>query len=320
MTESRAKQAEPKPEKDLLVARPTAAERPAPLAPPVPVISVTPSPHRGKGLLGKLNPLKLFQRESPSSLVNAARQLASNRNFAQATVAFNRALALDPNHVPAYEGLGEVLLKKGGRANVEAAVLQYQEIVKRDPFNDRAYAALGRAFDALGKRKEAALEKKKLVVARTLRADPNNPIANNNMGIMLLQVNQIDAAIEYFARSAQANPRYDTAVRNLAVVHYKLASETTEPALRAQSLEKANDYITKALEIAESPLTLLAQARVFLLEERSEEALAVCDRVEQIDPAMKEMFGLKKAALLKLNRLDEANKAHETWRFLNAHG
>ena len=320
MTETPAKQAQPKPEQDLDPASNTTPEKPAPLAQPRPVISATPGPVSGKGLFQKFNPLKLFRREAPSSLVSAGRQLEDNRHFAQATVAFNRALALDPDHAPAYEGLGDVLLKKGGRANVEAAVLQYQEAVKRNPFNDRTYAALGRAYDSLGKRKEAALEKKKLVVARTLRADPANPIANNNMGIMLLQQNWIVAAIDYFTRSTKADPRYDTAVRNLAVTHYKLASDTMEPATRAQNLEKAKNYITKALAIAESPLTLLTQARILLLEERFEEALAVCERVEQIDPAMKEMFGLKKAALLKLNRLEEANKAHETWHFLNSHG
>jgi tetratricopeptide (TPR) repeat protein len=171
----------------------------------------------------------------------------------------------------------------------------------------------------LGKRKEAALEKKKLVVARTLRSDPANPIANNNMGIMLLQQGQTDAAIEHFNRSMTSDPRYDTAARNLAITHYKIATEAADAATRTQNLDKAKGFLGKALEIAESPLTLLAQARVFILEERFEDGLAACERVEQIDPAMKEVFGLKKAALLKLNRLDEANKAHETWRFLNAH-
>jgi len=320
MTENTAVKAAPAPEKEPKPAQQGSTEKPALLTQSLPVISSTPGPATGKGLFKKLNPLRLFQRDSPAAMVKTGRALENNRHFAQATLAFNRALALDPNHAPAYEGLGDVLLKKGGRANLEAAVLQYQEAVKRDPFNDRAYAALGRAYDALGKRKEAALEKKKLVVARTLRADPANPIANNNMGIMLLQQNQTAVAIDYFIRSTEADPRYDTAVRNLAVTHYKLAGEATEPALRAQYLEKAKAYITKALTLAESPLTLLTQARLFLLEQRFEEALAVCGRVEQIDPAMKEMFGLKKAALLKLNRLEEANKAHETWRFLNAHG
>jgi tetratricopeptide (TPR) repeat protein len=269
--------------------------------------------------LDKINPLKLFQRDSPSNLVKLGRELEYSRNFAQATVAFNRALSLDPNHTPAYEGLGQVLLKKGGRANLEAAIAQYREVVKRDPYNDRAYAALGRAYDALGRRKEAALEKKKLVVARTLKADANNPVANNNMGIMLLQQSQVAAAIEHFNRAMKSDPRYDTAVRNLGITHYKLATEAADPPIRAQNLDKAKGFLAKALEIAESPLTLLAQARVYILEDRFEDALAACERVEQIDPAVKEMFVLKKAALLKLNRLEEANKAHETWRFLNAH-
>jgi len=295
------------------------AEVPAQSPSPTPSISVTPPAASSKGFLNRINPLKFFQRESPDNLVRNGRELEKNRNFAQATVAFNRALALDPDCAEAYEGLGDVLAKKGGRANVEAAVLQYQEASKRDPFDDRVYAALARVFDALGKRKEAALEKKKLVVARTLRADPSNPVANNNMGIMLLQLGWVPAAIEHFNRSMKSDPRYDTAVRNLAVTHYKIASEAKDEAARELNIEKAKGYITMALDIAESPLTLLAQARLMILEEHYEEALKACERVEGIDPGMKEVYGLKKAALLKLNRLEEANKAHETWRFLNSH-
>jgi tetratricopeptide (TPR) repeat protein len=319
MTESSAKTPVPDPatEQDPAAAREPGNRRPPQPAPAAPAISAT-APAAGKGILNRLNPLKLFQRESPASLVRAGRELENNRHYAQATAAFTRALALDPNFAPAYEGLGDVLLKKGGRSNIEAAVGHLREAVKRDPFNDRAYAALGRAYDALGMRKEAALEKKKLVVARTLRADPNNPVANNNMGIMLLQQNLTTRGIEHLTRAMTADPRYDTAVRNLAIAFYKLANEAGDPATREQHLDKAKAYLAKALDIARSPLTLLAQARVHIMEERFEDALSVCAKVEEIDPAMKEVFALKKLVLMKLNRIDEANKAHETWRFLNA--
>lgn len=296
---------------------PEPARRPPPAPPVVQPFDEVGAPSRG--LLKKINPLNFFKKETPGNFVRAAKELEGVRNFAQATIFYNRALALDPNYAPAYEGLGDVLVKKGGRANVEQALLQYQQAINRNPFNERAYKATAIAFDMLGKRKEAALEKKKMVVVRTLQADPGNPAANNNMGILFMQQGHIKPAVDYFNRAVKTDPRYETALRNLAVIFYKLASDVEDPEKRALHLDQAKDYVRRALEVAESPLTLLAQARILILEERFEEALETCGKVEKIDPAMKDIFGLKKIALMKLNRLEEANKAYETYRFLSAH-
>ena len=72
------------------------------------------------------------------------------------------------------------------------------------------------------------------------------------------------------------------------------------------------------MEVAESTPTLLMQTRILIVEEQYENALAVCEKIEALDAANKEVFGLKKVILMKLNRLDEANKAYETYQFLTA--
>jgi tetratricopeptide (TPR) repeat protein len=312
MADHSANPAPPREKQSAAEAAPTPAQAPDAGSAPAPA-------PEGRQLLKKINPLNLFKRETPANLVRTGRELEANRNLAQATVAFNRALVLDPNYAPAYVGLGDILLKKGGRANIEAALAHYREAIKRNPFSETVYAAMGRANDMLGRRKEAALEKKKMVVVRTLQAEPGNPVANNNMGILFLQQGNVQAAVDYFTRAVQSDPRYETSLRNLAITYYKLAADATDPAVRETHLDKAKGFVSRALGIALAPLTLLAQARILTLEERFEEALGVCEQVEAIDPTMKEVFGLKKVALMKLNRLEEANKAYETYRFLNAH-
>lgn len=274
----------------------------------------------GRGWVQRLNPINLFKRETPQRLVRQAAELLENRNYAQATVTLKRALELDTQFVPAFEGLGDVLMKKGGRANVEAALEQYGEAIRRDPLQEKIYGARARAYDMLGKRKEAALEKKKMVVVKTLQAEPGNPVANNNMGILFLQQNLVAQAVDYFQRAVSSDAKYDVALRNLAVTYYKLASEAEEDgAQRAEHLDKAKSFISRALEIAETPQSLLALARMHMVEEQWEDALSTCERVEQIDATLKDVFGLKKTVLMKLNRLEEAKKAYETFRFLASH-
>ena len=274
-------------------------------------------PKKG-GLLGKINPIKLFKRDTPAALVKTGRALVEHKNFAQASVNFNKALALEPDFVPAFQALGDALMKKGGRSNVKSALLQYQEAIKRDPLQEAPYAASARAYDMLAQRKEAALEKKKLVVVKTLDSDSNNPAANNNMGILFLQQGLVPQALGHFQRAIKTDRRYDVALRNLAAVYYKLTTETQDPGLKHEYTEKAKEYIARAMEVAEIPATLLVLARIQVMEEQYDKALVVCEKIEALDATNKDVFGLKKVILMKLNRLDEANKAYETYRFLTA--
>ena len=270
------------------------------------------------GLLEKINPIRLFKRDTPAALVKAGRALLENKNFAQASVNFNKALALAPDFVPAFQALGDALMKKGGRANVKSALLQFQEASKRDPFQEAAYSASARAYDMLGQRKEAALEKKKLVVVKTLDNDSNNPAANNNMGILFLQQGLVPQALGHFQRAIKTDRKYDVALRNLAAVYYKLTTETEDPNLKLEYTEKAKEFIGRAMEVAEIPASLLVLARIQVMEEQYDKALVVCEKIEAQDATNKDVFGLKKVILMKLNRLDEANKAYETYKFLAA--
>lgn len=269
----------------------------------------------GKGsLLNRLNPLNLLKKETPGRFVADGRDLLENKNFAQATIAFKKALSLDAQCVPAHKGLGDVLLKKGGRTNVGQALEHYRKVLELDPFYDSVYALTAKVYEALGKPKEATLERKKMVVVKTLATDPRNPVANNNMGILLLRQNRVTDAIDYFQRATEADPHYDMAFRNLATVYYKLATATQDEARRKDLLNRADGPIAKALEVSRSVPNLLTQARILSLQGQDAQALELVEQAAHMEPASKDVFGLKKLLLERLNRMDEARQAFESYR------
>jgi len=279
-----------------------------------PDLSLTlPGPAR-PGVLQKLNPLNLFKQETPRRWVKEGQRLMEYKNYAQATIAFNRALGLDKDCADAHAGLGAVLSRKGGRSNLEAALKHYEEAIRSDPFNDQNFSISARIYEKLGLRKEATLQRKKMVIVKTLATDPTNPIANNNMGILMLQQKQVAQALAYFQKSIQYNPRYDVAFRNFASTYYQLAAAEGDEGKRRDHLEQAEAQILRALEVSESVPSLLVHCKILLLQKRYEDALARCERAEALEEANKNIYGLKKVVLERLNRMGEAQVAFDKFQ------
>lgn len=309
--EDTAEEARSAPPEEAPEEAPQAAHAPKPAAQEVELDALD----SGKGgLLSKLNPLNLFKKDTPARHITDGRELLENKNFAQATIAFNKALALDENSAEAYRGLGDTLVKKGGRSNIAGALEHYLKVVEIDPFNDTIYGTTARVFDILNKPKEATLERKKMVVIRTLSTDARNPIANNNMGILLLRQNRTVDAIKYFQKAIDSDQRYDMAIRNLATVYYKLATSTEDAKKKEEFLSKAESQISKAIDIASTIPNLLTYGRILMQTGKNEQAMELVERAEELDSASKDVFGLKKMLLERLNRMDEARDAFESYQ------
>ena len=268
-------------------------------------------------LLTRINPLKFFRRESPEMFVKDGLNLIENQNLAQATVAFQRALAIDPNFSDAFKGLGNVFFRKGGRSNLAIALENYQAALARDPFQEQIYALTAKIYEKIGKMKEATMERKKMVIVRTLQTDARNPVANNNMGILLLQQKQTETAITYFKRAIATNPGYDVAYRNLAATYYRGASGEDSEDKKEENIGLAKGNILKALEILETLSSLLVHGKILMLEERLEEALAVAERAEALDQTHKDVYALKRMVLERLNRTKDAQEAFDSYQRLH---
>lgn len=288
---------------------------PAPGAiPEAPPDFIAELPEIKRGFLSRVNPLKMFRKESPALFVRQGEGLLENQNLALATMAFQKALTLDPDNAGAFKGLGNVFLRKGGRSNIETALTYYQEAVKRNLFDDQAYAMAAKIYERLGRMKEATLERKKMVIVKTLHADPANPVANNNMGILMLQQQQLAQALDYFKKSIKSNPSYDIAHRNLAATHYKVALAETDDDKKSEQTALAKGYIAKALEINKGVNSMLIQAKIFVLEGRYDEALDIAVTAEEMEEANPDVYALKRQIFDKLNRTTDAQKAFESYQ------
>jgi tetratricopeptide (TPR) repeat protein len=270
-------------------------------------------PGAGPGLLARLNPLRMFRRHSVDGYITEGKDLLENGSLGQAAVAFQKALELDANCIPAYRGLAKVFYKKGGRTNLETALKHYQEAIRRNPREHDLYAITAKIYDTLGKRKEATLERKKFVIVRALDADARNPIANNNMGILFLQQGRMDDALDYFKRAVDADRSYDVAYRNLAAAYFQLAKQAKDADKKADYGSKAREAIQKAMEIAPAVPTLMAHARVLMMDGKLDDVLATLEKVDAMDPASPDVYYLKKMALEGLGRFEEAKSAHESY-------
>lgn len=266
------------------------------------------------GFLSKMNLLKMFRKESPAMYIKEGHNLIENQNLALATMAFQKAIQLDPESVEAHKGLGNVFMRKGGRTNITAALECFKTATAVAPFEDTAYALSAKLYEKLGMMKEATLERKKMMIVKTLQTDPTNPIANNNMGILLLGQKQVEQAVEYFKKSLSSNPNYDIAYRNLAATYYRMATEAGEDADKSEPLGQARGYIGKALAISRTPSSLLVSGKVLIEEGRLDEALAIAEEAEGMDSANKDVFAFKRIVLEKLNRTKDAQEAYENYR------
>ena len=266
-----------------------------------------------EGLLRKLNPLRMFRKESASMYIKEGHNLAENHNLALATMAFQKAISLEPQNVEAHKGLGHVMMKKGGRTNMGAALTQFQEALRINPFDDKLYALTARILEKLGKMKEATLEKKKMMVVKTLQSDPKNPIANNNMGILMMQAGDLTKALEYFKQSVASNPNYDVAFRNLAAAYYQMAMKEPTPEKKSDHVESATGYIKKAISIDDTVPSKIILGKILVLGGSYDEALAICGQAEEQDPTNRSVYMLKRIVYEKMNRTADAQAAYDSF-------
>ncbi|MDH4224920.1 MAG: hypothetical protein OEW12_04685, partial [Deltaproteobacteria bacterium] len=230
------------------------------------------------------------------------------------------AIDLNPKYSPSYIAMADMLVKKGGTANLKEAIGFLSQASLNDPLNVNIYFSAAKIYSALNMRAEEMVEKKKVSVVKTLETDPHNSVANNNMGVLTLQQERVHEAMEYFKKALVQNPGYDVAYRNMSLVQLKLAGATTEKEKRTELLEKGITFIQKALSIHPKGLpNMLAYAKLLMSQDKYKEALDVLEAGEKIDSANREIFGLKKTIYIKMNMVEEAQNAAAIYETLSNH-
>lgn len=136
---------------------------------------------------------------SPQALTALGNFQAQTLDQPEAAVAlFQQALAVDPNYLGAYIGLGKAYDASG---DFEAGLTAYQAGVTTNPHEALAYSALGNAYSARNDL-EAAVQTHEQAAA----VDPQSAQARLALGLALEQAGRIPEAIAAYQKAAELDP------------------------------------------------------------------------------------------------------------------
>jgi tetratricopeptide (TPR) repeat protein len=247
---------------------------------------------------------------------NLGQEMLQNGRVDEAIVAFQQALAIEPNFAKAHNNLGDALLQKG---QVDEAIDHLRQALATQPDNAEAHNNLGNALFQKGRVDEAALH-----YQRALAIRPGFAQANYNLGNYFLQKGSVDEAIVQFQKALAGKPDFIDACNNLgaallrkgrldeAIVPFQQALAIQPGLGEAQSglaniawalATSPNPAVrngTKAVELAQqidrfsgggNPIVVATLAAAYAEAGRFPEAITIARRAAQLaagqnDPAM----------------------------------
>ena len=170
--------------------------------------------------LQKQNEAALRKNKDLSDAYSGAMTALQASNFADAIAGFEKASALDPKQIAVWLGMADAYMgsfkaKKGDEraADVQKCLDAYAKALELKPEEAGIHNNLGRALAEAGKFPEAQAEMNKAA-----QIDP--PGAGKyfyNLGAILVNIGQADAAAEAFKKAFDADPNYGDAVYQYGV-------------------------------------------------------------------------------------------------------
>ncbi len=178
------------------------------------------------------------------------------------------------------------------QSDLKAAKKTYEEIIRLAPDFAQAHSKLGVVCLQLGELDEA-----KQHLGNALDIDPNLATALYNMGVIAARSGDFSSAEKYFRKVVQANPRSTEAVFNLGLI-----------LLNQQKYQAAKAYLDKALELAPANANILynhGNANAAL--NNHENAIHDYSMAIQIQPAFFAAYRNRAKSSMRLGKYDAAN-------------
>jgi len=248
------------------------------------------------------------------------------QRFAEAEVAYRKALELNPRYAFAWINLGNALSGQSRHAEAETAFLSALEL---DPQDDVAWHYLGNARSALNQHAEA-----EAAFRKALELDPHGDVSWYNLGNELLNQSRYAEAESAYHKALELDPkRFDT-WNNLGVVlNRQNCPAEAETAFRKALELNQQDYVAwhnlgselyeqnrpaeaevayrKALELDPQQAYAWNNLGYALYDQnRPAEAEAACRQALELDPQYAYAWNNLGNALSRQNRPAEAEAAY----------
>jgi len=232
--------------------------------------------NRRKEALAIYESLQEQLADRPAFWFNLGVLRAQSNNLDGATVAYERALELNPNDLDALNNLGLLHYRRG---QYDQARTIFQKLVGLNPSSTQAKLNLAAACLKLGDRKEAAAQWREVLKANpkqwlirlnlanvlwqdgdadgakaqyelVLKENPKSADAWNGIGLYHLGRSQLEPARQAFASALAANPKFSPAAINLAIVYERLNRKADAIRTLQQALKNdpSNPEIQKNLK------------------------------------------------------------------------
>ena len=156
-------------------------------------------------------------------------------DYASADRWLTHSVAFDPKDAQAWYYLGRT---KYNENRFEEAIAAFRECLKLDPNNVKAKDNLGLSYQGLGRTADAVSAFKEAIAWQKQSLDKNaGPFLN--MGILLLEQNKVEGALEYLLQSAEVAP-------NDSRTHEQLGKAYS----RLNEFEKAQAELERAVALS----------------------------------------------------------------------
>jgi len=261
-----------------------------------------------------LNPFNYFGTPVQKYL-RFGKNLFEHEQYEQSISAYKAAIREDPKCMQAYLGIGNTYLELGGIKNAKTAIKYYQRALSIDYTQVHIYHKIIKVYDRLGDNRNIMAEKKKLFIAKTLKGDPQNALANNNMGVIQLKQKNYNSAIKFFLAAVRNDKFLNVAQFNLVKALYKKGSKHVNPEKGKDVLMRGITELEKLLQKNDDePGMLLLKAKFLSQLDETKQALLLCEQVIKLDGTMKEAYATKSMLETKLGNIMDASADYESFQ------
>ena len=202
------------------------------------------------------------------------------------------ATRINPDLIMARVMLGDLYRESG---DYNAAVRQYEALIKRDPYSYSNFYKLGVTYQFLDRLREAASSYERALVLK-----PDDANTNMNLGLVHLALDDADKAVRHTERATLLDPNSAPAFSNFGVALDARGQFARAEAAYRRSLDLDPNNTT----------TLLNLGTNLIAQNKGAEAVDIMQRVidAQDTPLHRKRFG---DALAKAGRYDEAVKQYQ---------